>query len=56
MQEGNKSLVMLKNVQSGQKIFTLDLVSYITVDFKKTVSGFFFWFTAYKMLLEAFLI
>ena len=42
MQEGNKSLVMLKNVQSGQKIFTLDLVSYITVDFKKTVSGLFF--------------
>ena len=36
--EGNKSLGMLKNVQLGREIFTVSLVTYITVDFKKLVS------------------
>ena len=38
MQEGNKSLGMLKIVQFGREIFTLSPVTYITVDFKKLVS------------------
>ena len=38
MQEGNKSLGMLKNAQFGQEIFSLSPVAYITVDFKKLVS------------------
>ena len=38
MQEGNKSLGMLKPVQFGREIFTLSSVAYITVDFKKLVS------------------
>ena len=41
MQEGNKSLGMLKIVQFGREIFTLSPVAYITVDFKKSVSGLF---------------
>ena len=41
MQEGNKSLGMLKIVQFGQEIFTLSPVAYITVDFKKLVSDLF---------------
>ena len=41
MQEGNKSLGMLKIVQFGWKIFTLSPVAYITVDFKKLVSDLF---------------
>ena len=32
---------MVKNVQVGQEIFTLRLVAYITVDFKKLVSDLF---------------
>ena len=38
MQEGNKSLGMLKIVQFGWEIFTLSPVAYITIDFKKLVS------------------
>ena len=38
MQEGNKSLGMLKIVQLGREIFTLSPVVYTTVDFKKLVS------------------
>ena len=38
MQEGNKSLGMLKNAQFGREIFTLSRVAYITDDFKKLVS------------------
>ena len=38
MQEGNKSLGMLKIVQFGREILTLSPVAYITVDFKKLVS------------------
>ena len=30
---------MLENVQLGREIFTLSPVAYITVDFKKLVSG-----------------
>ena len=41
MQEGNKSLSMLKIVQLGLEIFTLSPVAYITVDFKKLVSDLF---------------
>ena len=41
MQQGNKSLVILKIVQFGQEIFTLSPVAYITVDFKKFVSDLF---------------
>ena len=41
MQEGNKSLGMLKNVQFGREIFTLSPVAYKTVDFKKFVSDLF---------------
>ena len=41
MQEGNKSLGMLKNAQFGREIFTLSPVAYITVDFKKLVSDLF---------------
>ena len=42
MQEGNKSLRVLKNVQFGRGIFTLSFVAYITVDFKKFVSDLFY--------------
>ena len=38
MQEGNKSLGMLKIVQFGREIFNLSPVAYITVNFKKLVS------------------
>ena len=41
MQEGNKSLGILINVQFGQEIFTLSPVAYITVDFKKLVRDLF---------------
>ena len=41
MQEGNKSLDMLKIVQFGREIFTLSPVAYITVDFEKLVSDLF---------------
>ena len=41
MQEGNKSLGMLKVVQFGREIFTLNPVAYITIDFKKLVSDLF---------------
>ena len=41
MQEGNKSLGMLKIVQFGREIFTLSPVTYITADFKKLVSDLF---------------
>ena len=41
MQEGNKSLGMLKIVQFGQEIFILSPVDCITVDFKKLVSDLF---------------
>ena len=41
MQEGNKSLVILNNVQFGREIITLSSVAYITVDFKKFVSDLF---------------
>ena len=37
MQEGNKSLGMLKIVRFGQESFTLSPVPYITVDLKKLV-------------------
>ena len=33
MQEGNKSLGMLKNVQPGRKIFTFSPVVYITIEY-----------------------
>ena len=39
MQEGNKSLVMLKIV--GRQIFTSSPVAYIKVNFKKLVSDLF---------------
>ena len=38
MQEGNKSLGILKIVQFGREVSTLSPVAYITVDFKKLVS------------------
>ena len=41
MQEGNKSLGMLKNVQFGPEIFTLSPVAYISADFKKLVSDLY---------------
>ena len=41
MQEGSKSLVMLKIVQFGQEIFTLSPVAYIPINFKKLVSDVF---------------
>ena len=41
MQDGNKSLGMLKNVQFGREIFTLSPVAYMAVDFKKFVSDLF---------------
>ena len=41
MQEGNKSLGMLKIVQFGWETFTLSPVAYITVNFKKLVSDLF---------------
>ena len=37
MQEGHKSLGMLKIVQFGREISTLSPVAYLTVDFKKLV-------------------
>ena len=42
VQEGNKSLDMLKIVQIGLEIFTSSPVAYITVDFKKLVSELFY--------------
>ena len=41
MQEGNKSLGLLKNVQFGREIFTLSPVPYTTVGFQKLVSDLF---------------
>ena len=41
MQEGNKSLGMLKIVQFGREIFTSSPVTYITVHFKKLASDLF---------------
>ena len=41
MQEGNKSLGMLKNVKFGQEIPTLRTIAYITVDLKKLVRDLF---------------
>ena len=41
MQEGNKSLGVLKIAQFGREIFTLSSVAYITVDVKKLVSDLF---------------
>ena len=41
MQEGNRSVAMLKIVQLGREIFTLSPVAYITVDFKKLVTDLF---------------
>ena len=41
MQEGDKSVGMLKTVQIGREIFTLSPVAYITVDFKKLVTDLF---------------
>ena len=41
MQEGNKSLGMLKNVQLRREIFTLSSIAFKTVDFKKLVSDLF---------------
>ena len=38
MQGGNKRLDTLRIVQFGPEIFILNLVAYITVDFKKLVS------------------
>ena len=38
MQEGNKSLGMLKIVQFGREVFTLSPVAYITVNMKELVS------------------
>ena len=38
MQEGNKSLGVLKNAQFGREILNLSPVACITVDFKKLVS------------------
>ena len=35
MQEGNQTLSMPKNVQSGQEILIFSPVAYIKVDFKK---------------------
>ena len=41
VQDGNKSLGMLKIVQFRREIFTLSPVVYITIDFKKLVSELF---------------
>ena len=41
MQEGSKSLDMLKIVQFGREIFALSPVAYITIYFKKLVSDLF---------------
>ena len=41
MQEGNRSLGMLKTVKSGWEIFTLSHLAYVKVDFKKLVSDLF---------------
>ena len=41
MQEGNKSLGMLKLVEFGREIFTSSPVAYITIDFKKLVNDLF---------------
>ena len=41
MQEENKSLGMLKNVQFEWDIFTLSHPAYITVDFKKLARDLF---------------
>ena len=41
MQEGNKSLNMLKVVQFGREIFTSSPVAYIKFDFRKLVSDLF---------------
>ena len=41
MQEGNKSLGILKIVQFGREIFTSTPVTYITADFKKLVNDLF---------------
>ena len=41
MQQGNKSLGMLKIVQFGREIFTSSHVAYVTVDFNKLVSDLF---------------
>ena len=41
MQEGNKSLGLLKIMQFGREIFTLSPVAYISVDFKKLESDLF---------------
>ena len=41
MQEGNKSLGVLKIVQFGREIFTLSPVAFIPIDFKKLVSDLF---------------
>ena len=41
MQEENKSLGMLKNVQFGREIFTLSPLAFITVYFKMLVSDLF---------------
>ena len=41
VEEGNKSLGMLKIVQFGREIFTSSPVAYITVDFKKLISELF---------------
>ena len=41
MQEGNKSLGMLKIVQFGRETFTLSPVAYITVDFNPIPPGLF---------------
>ena len=41
MQQGNRSLGMLKNVQFVGKMFTLSHAAYITVDFKKLASDLF---------------
>ena len=38
MQEGDKSLGMLKIVQFGWEIFTLSPVAYVTIELKKLVS------------------
>ena len=41
MQEGNKSLGMLKIVQFGREFFSLSPVAYMAIDFKNLVSDLF---------------
>ena len=41
MQQGNKSLGMLKIVQFGGEIFTSSPVAYMTIDLKNLVSDLF---------------